>query len=523
MSTADVNENRIEKWVSVVLDRNSPWRDRQKAAENIGVLARKLRRTATLDKLLNKLAKFPNFQDNLLDIATGPDVNEPLRRAAAWTLSQLNDWPDYFNERVLDDKQLESHTTIDASLAFLPELGYANAPPVSEQLETAKKFLPHLDGKGFELRWDTKNHYVGPFFRVLQHPDDDTRRCIEYIYVWSRQVWPISGFFTYYFWPLLSFMALIPWSVGGLLGWSGNVSLGLVLVLFGSYRTLHPREMRCFKNDTWYIGGGILLLLASLLPALWAFVIPIVSAIGLFVLRRYILGETEHIMDYAPVFVYLKRKGSDWQIARARIDRFHYDTTELGFNDLYAYVSGETLFLETDNIWRSFKFAKVHGKHERWSYYGYVAMWSALYLITAIAVAAAALPKVFFLAESQWGGFWLVAWSLGATLAIIGLNEVATTPISDSGFRAFVSPRFIEQLEKHVLDQNKLVHLWNMVDDKANLVIRKKLQNPFRTASDRSYWRSFRDPTAEALAYEAMQRVQHLRRNDGTMQRTQAD
>jgi hypothetical protein len=68
----------------------------------------------------------------------------------------------------------------------------------------------------------------------------------------------------------------------------------------------------------------------------------------------------------------------------------------------------------------------------------------------------------------------------------------------------------IEQLEKHVLDQNKLVHLWNMVDDKADLVIRKKLQNPFRTAGDISYWRSFRDPAAEALAYEAMSRLQHL-------------
>jgi hypothetical protein len=115
-------------------------------------------------------------------------------------------------------------------------------------------------------------------------------------------------------------------------------------------------------------------------------------------------------MDYAPVFIYLKKKGSDWQISRARIDKFHYDTTELGFNDLTAYVSGETLFLKTDNIWHSFKFAKVHGEHERWSYHGYIILWTALNLITILALTAAALPKIFFPAASQWGGFWLVPW-----------------------------------------------------------------------------------------------------------------
>jgi hypothetical protein len=511
MPSADVDNSRVEQWATILLSQGSSWRERQKAAEQIGVLARNFRRAGALDKLLNMLGKFPHFQDDLLTIATDPDLSEPLRRAAAWTMSQLNNWPDYFNERVLDDKNLESHTTTDASLAFLPELGYAKPLPAGEQLEAAKKFLPHLDGKGFELRWDTKNHYVGPFFRVLQHPDDDTRRCIELIYIWSRQVWPISGFFTYYFWPLLGVIALVP-NVAGFLGWSEIVLLCLVLVFLGLYRTLYPREMRCFKNDSYYVIGGILLLLDSLLPVLWAFLVPIVIAVGLFVLRRFILGETEHVMDYAPVFIYLKKKWGEWKISRSRIDKFHYDTTELGFNGLLPYVSGETLFLETDNIWRSFKFTKVHGEHGIGSYYGYIVIWAALNAgISALVLLKSLFPDIFP-AASRLGNLWLVALTFVATMAIIGLNETVNTPISDPGLRSVVSPRFVEQMDRHVLEGNKLVHLWNMADEKANLVIRKKLQNPFRTAGDKSYWKSFRDPAAEALAYEALSRLQYLKR-----------
>jgi hypothetical protein len=508
MFTAD--DNRVEQWASIVLDQGRSWRERQKAAEHIGVLAKNYRRAGDLEKLLDKLEKFPRFQDNLLAIATDPTLEEPLRRASAWTMSQLNNWPDYFNEKVLDDKKLESHTTTDASLAFLPELGYAKPLSAAEQLEAARRFLPHLDGKGFELRWDTINHYVGLFFRVLQHPNDDTRRCIEFIYIWSRQVWPISGFFTYYFWPLLGIIALIP-NVAGFLGWSEIVLLCLVLVFLGLYRTLYPQETRCFKNDSYYAIGGILLLLDSLQPALWAFLLPIFIAFGLFVVRRFILGETEHVMDYGPVFIYLKKKQGEWKISRSRIDKFHYDTTELGSNNLLPCVSGKTLFLETDNIWRSFKFTKVHREHGRGSYYGLIALWATLNAgIAVVVLLKNLLPGIFYPAESQLGSLWLVAFTFVAAMAIIELNEIVRTPISDPGLRSVVSRRFVEQMERHVLDENKLVHLWNMVDEKANLVIRKKLQNPFRTAGDKSYWKSFRDPAAEALAYEALSRLQYL-------------
>ena len=65
------------------------------------------------------------------------------------------------------------------------------------------------------------------------------------------------------------------------------------------------------------------------------------------------------------------------------------------------------------------------------------------------------------------------------------LNSLATTPISPK----------IEAMPdggKWILTHYKLVHLWNMIDEKANLVIRKKLQDPFRTRRDKGYWKTFR-------------------------------
>ena len=55
------------------------------------------------------------------------------------------------------------------------------------------------------------------------------------------------------------------------------------------------------------------------------------------------------------------------------------------------------------------------------------------------------------------------------------------------------------------------MHVWNMAEDKINFVIRKKLQNPFWIAGDKSYWENFRDPSPERLAYEALMEGRYLR------------
>jgi hypothetical protein len=510
--SSSIASTQIAEWASTILDSQKPWRERKKAAEKIGGLAKGLRKKRALETLMKELGRFPGFADELLTIATDLDLPEPLRRAAAWAISQINDWPGYFNERVLDDIKLESHTTIDSSLAFLPELGYAREIPIDEQLQLAKRFLPHLDGRGFELRWDTKNFHVGPFFRILQHADDDTRRCIQYIYVWSSQSWPISGFFSFYFWPLLSFLSIIPWIVReSALAFAAEVLLAVFLTAIGIYRTLHPHEMRCFKNDSWYIGGGVLLFLSlSFLP--WGALIPLAAAIAVFVLRRHVLGEIEHAMDYGPVFIYLRKRDEEWRMERARIDKFHYETAEIGKRDLEHHLSGDTLFIETDNTWRSFKFAKSHGRHSVWAYHAYVACWAILYLVTTALVGVSVLGRIstFFSSLPTLDGVWLLSWSLPAALILVVLNERAITSISDTTNAAFQNSRFFEDSEKRVLEKHKLVHLWNMMDEKANLVIRKKLQNSFRTSNDKSFWKSFRDPSAESLAYEGISRARHL-------------
>jgi hypothetical protein len=499
-----------------MLDSSKTMRERRKAAEEVAARAIRFRRRGELKTLLAELGKIPKFGDKVFAIATDIYEPEPIRRTFAWTLSQINDWPTYFNERVLDNKKVQRSISIDGSLTFLPPLGHATELPPDEQLDLARRFLPHFDGKGFELRWDTKKYYVGPFFRVMKHPDDDTRACIQYVYIWSRQMWPLSAFFTFYFWPALSLLAVIPWLLGKevIVATYLLSGLGLILIFYGLLRTLYPKEMRCFRNDTWYVVGGILLLIALNLYGIWGTAIPFVAAIALFLIKKYVLEDTEHIMDYEPVYLYIKRRkkeSNEWYPERARIDNFHYETTEAGSKKLEQYVNKDhTLFIETDNIWRSFEFVKPHGSHSPWNYHAYVFGWIALYCFTAGLIVASALPKFssFFSVLPHMEGVWLLAWSFVATLGLVLLNKSAETPISDPK-NPRINSAYLPSLE-HVLDDKKLVHLWNMIDDKANFVIRVKLQNPFRTPDDKSFWKTFRDPSAERLAYEALLRTQSL-------------
>ncbi len=485
------------------------------ALREIGETAKALRRRGKLKILLDEFPKEPDFADDLLISARDLKNPERLRRAAAWVLSQINDWPSEFNRKVFDDKELQKHTLIDASLAFMPQIGEAEELDVDE-LKMALRFLPHLDGKGIELRWDTRNYHLGPFFRVMCDPYDKARRCIQYVYIWSRQVWPISAFFTFYFWPFLSLLALIPWIFeNDPIPRVALIVLSFALGVWGAYRTLFPPQMRSLKNDTWYLGGAVLLIL-GLYNLPWSSLLPLVGAAVLFIVRsRYGLGETQHVMDYGPVFLYLRKTGANWSdccIERVRIDRHHYTILERSGSKLRRSILGDTLFIKTDNIWRSFDFADRHGPHVVSPYRSAVLGYMVIYAVTLVAIATVSVAKFTMNASGlPWmQGILFAAWSLLAPLGLIALNEIATTQISDPHKDSPVYKGFVTEPEKRILGKHKLIHLWNMTDDKANFVIRKKMQNPFRTYHDEAFWSTFRDPSAERLAYEAHNEVRQL-------------
>jgi hypothetical protein len=388
-----------------------------------------------------------------------------------------------------------------------------------EQVQLAKKFLPHIDARGFELRWDTKKYFVGPFFRVFAHPSNDRRACIQYLYVWSRQNWPISSFFTYYWWPMLGLLSLLP----GIIQNIGIVETRVPLVAFaigmvawGTFRTLHPQKMRCFKNDTWYAVGGIVLIIAIGIQSakgwIWSLVIISLAAVAMWIVLRFALGDIEHVMDYAPVFIYLRKAGLEWRIERVRTDLWHYESVDFAGKVLKDMTSGDTIFLDTDNVWHSFRKGHRHGKHSTLAYHMYVILWAVVYASALAFIGVGVLQAVFgfLLFIPSFDTYWLVFYSVLATVILILLNEKGVTPISDPLNLKIVGMAIFEEWEKRILTLSKLLHLWNMADEKADLTIRKKLQNAFRTSFDKSFWRTFRDPSAESLAYEALTRTRRL-------------
>lgn len=502
-----------------ILDNAKPWRDRQKAIDQLGKLARERRMKGQIDSLLKELSVVPRFVQKLVEIATDVDQPELLRRTAAWTVSQMNDWPAIFNSKVLGDGRIAPSTDIDASLIFQPELGDVKEMTSEEQVQYAKKFLPHIDATGFELRWDTKKNFVGPFFRVFSHPNNNARVCIQYLYIWSRQSWPISSFFTYYLWPMLGLLSLLPEIVEGIVSVVAVSALAIVMIGWGAFRTFHPQRTRCFKNDTWYVIGGVVLITAlrlqSMLGWIWGFVIISFAAVVLWIVMRFGLGDIEHVMDYGPIFIYLRKIGAQWRIERVRTDLWHYETVDFAGKVLQAMTSGDTIFLETDNVWHSFKNGHSHGKHSTLAYHVYAILWAVVYASAFTFIGIGAAQRIFDMLSflPSFDTYWVVFYSLLASVALILLNERSVTPISDPSNLKIVDMAIFEEWDKRILTSSKLLHLWNMVEEKADLIIRKKLQNPFRTWRDKSFWRTFRDPSSESLAYEALARIRHLEKN----------
>ncbi len=483
--------------IITITTSSSNWKVRRNAVEVLGTIAQYFRSKNLYADKWNVLQASGNILENVLSIAKN-DVNESVQRAAAWALSQINQWPEIFNRKVLDSKEVGEQVEINSSLPYLApeeEVHYAER---QGSLELAARFMPHLDGRGIELRWDTRDLYLGVLYRVLEDPETPDRKCIQYIYLWSKQNWPISQFFTGYFWPILTLVVLFERAhVEAFLPFVG---LGTALIFYGIAKTLYPKRLRCFKNDSWYSLAGALLIGSLAWQYPYAPYVSVVAAIIIFVAVRFVLGPPpEHYMDYGPVYVYLRNNGgSGWRIDSVVYDNFHYETAEAREGELAGHLRNDTLYIRTDNMWHSFQLDRPHSslKDSALFFSATLAAWAGVYVLAALFLLGF-VPLQSVVHATITG--------IIAPIALIFLNSVATTPISP---KTQTLPR---ESDKWILTHYKLVHLWNMIDEKADLVIRKKLQDPFRSRRDKGYWRTFRDPTATELAYEAIKKVSLLK------------
>ncbi len=151
----------------------------------------------------------------------------------------------------------------------------------------------------------------------------------------------------------------------------------------------------------------------------------------------------------------------------------------------------------------SFRLDRPHSKFRDSSFWYWTSliMWAGFYALAGLLLLPLpALSSSANMSRMLVGGL--------VPIALIILNSKAPTPMSTPEKTQI---QHADEEDKWILTHFKLIHLWNMLDEKADLAIRKKLQDPFRIRRDKGYWKTFRDPTADQLAYETLKKIESFR------------
>ena len=402
--------------------------------------------------------------------------------------------------------------------------------------ELLKTFAPDVRLLGYELRLELQSKsWGGVLVRALRN-ESDSRRCLQYIYVYLRQqsvisfVWMIMVPILLGMWGLFIMMIFMDESiqVANLLitlnfnelftlgsHWLPILSTGLVafpLFLTGLWPHVmdiikNPRGSKLCRRST-----TLLMLYATLM---WFAPLNIYIPIGIMLsgvafLAIWVLGSRDlvpgsHPMDYTPVFVWLKLKKrpvkladkgnpDNWEVDSVAWDNYHYHSIILRYEELfreyrfpprYGPVFHKADYLTDNRRVRLLMANQWHslflGAQEHAAIFDKIEWVSAtallVLLITFASYFLGALPnlELFVFVINP-----LVFISLARTAA-----RKPTELVSNSD--DFVA------LSSHLCDR-KLVALWNLLDERARLVIITKMQYPFpHYDTIREFFSSFRD------------------------------
>ncbi len=195
--------------------------------------------------------------------------------------------------------------------------------------------------------------------------------------------------------------------------------------------------------------------------------------------------ESKHEMDYAPVFVYLKRDATgEWTLDYIIYDKIHYYTGILTAEELQKQkllYKATSPILVINNTWHSF--APERPKWIRWSFAFVIFLISMGIFLFSI---FSPINYLIFLKQM-----------LGEFFAEIISRVVIPLTIFGSGLyfiihwptKLYEKENLLE--ERYHLSQVKLSALWSLEPKEAQLKIKKKLQDPFNT--DKDFWKTFRD------------------------------
>ena len=412
-----------------------------------------------------------------------------------------------------------------------------------ESVDLVKEFLPDVQLSGLELRSERKSKaWGGSYFRVIAEHNNNDHRCIQHVYVWTKQRFFIS------FW-----VTVLPLFILGIMGTliysylsfeSAIVSIiliGAIFFVLGAFQIQKAirgltRGVYNFSNQHLFVIFGLvmwLLLIEMFLtkptPSIvegaetWHPEIPTDELIGEFITLEYQLRfsyvsaifilagiialyfwwreppsftHATHDMDWAPLFIYIKREGSDWVLDKIKYDRFHYyagtKTKEELKKGRALTKDGKHARLTIPNFWHSFE------------------------------------PKV---ARVPWLSvvIGLFTFLVAIVLALLSFGSKAdSSPIDATTIRFVIVPLLLffgaylafskwpTKILDHSLDLNdpiyhisdqKLNIFWNLRGEEPAFKVRSKLQDPFM---EDEHFTSFRDDMEHIMLYSVLPKIREL-------------
>lgn len=412
----------------------------------------------------------------------------------------------------------------------------------TEDHQLVVQFQPKVRLLGPDLHTERRGEgWGGYYFRNLEHTSGD-RRVLQYLYVWTAQKWFVSPWYAIlpaFFLAILSTLVFTSLdfrsALISVLAVSGMFILTALWSLWGSgIGTEFVQSRKLYFQNSMLLVGYAVAYLALLLEIFYVgenpdelfhptlgllgkditfsfmtYIFVVVGIVALFIWLFQPAGtEASHVMDYAPVYVYLKKNGDDWELDKVRFDRFHYFCATHNADELRKKkaLDGDRVRLAIDNNWHSF--ALSNGRERFYHLLGIVLTLVGLVVFFGL---------YFGASEADWPiEFGLLDLNLlnyvYLPLFIFGALYLATTNWPKDLVNEDYLRKDLAEGKVHFyhLDDNKLRFLWNLRDKKAAFKIRLKLQKPF--VGDEDFWDDFRDNLEELLYFTVIPAIQELRK-----------
>ncbi|MFW9767933.1 MAG: hypothetical protein ACFFF9_07290 [Candidatus Thorarchaeota archaeon] len=398
------------------------------------------------------------------------------------------------------------------------------------------------------------------FYRAIVSTNQK-KMCLQYLWIFDRQMGSTSSLYMV----IVPFLALIwtmivsttfaseislihSWLGAGLIVnilsnpelWVAIITtLVLGLTLFISGITPHISDVRKikegskfrFRNTTYLIPVGLCIVSIFWLSSGIQEAAIIIFLVGFVPWFLETLGKlpTQHEMDYAPIFVWIKRKegvqvwnddSNDWIFVKAYWDKFHYYTDKYeseGWMDRKDNLkNSQQIPLTMDSSWHSFSLQSEERdfpKSSKWFalcgiIFSFVLWFTGFYRIGAILLSLSAILGHLFLSR------YTIQWDLVSSIdyELDRLRKHILDKKDYEKVKGSIQPSWKLSLEdeiihKHHLTFDKLKVLWNRESEEARLKIVSKLQDPFNVRPE--FYYTFRDDV-EYMIHDLISRVQEL-------------